>query len=170
MLFLTQMAKHCYFALFFAKSCNLVLFFTLFPTMQIWFVLQELGLDNLGGIFVVTFAGVALASIACIVELLCVTYQDSAELGTTWWYEIRSGLNICWNIWFFCWPLSGHGQVLRSVVLLLVARRGCLRSRSCEGGTFQPVLMLSFCVGVRLKNGFKWWRTLIERFLLNTKY
>ena len=53
-------------------------------------MLQELGLDNLGGIFVVTFAGVALASIACIVELLCVTYQDSAELGTTWWYEIRS--------------------------------------------------------------------------------
>ena len=69
--------------------------------MQIWLVLQELGLDNLGGIFVVTFAGVALASIACVVELLCVTYQDSAELGTTWWYEIRSGLNICWNIWFF---------------------------------------------------------------------
>ena len=51
---------------------------------------QELGLDNLGGIFVVTFAGVALASIACVAELLCVTYQDSAELGTTWWYEIRS--------------------------------------------------------------------------------
>ena len=51
---------------------------------------QELGLDNLGGIFVVTFAGVALASIACIAELLVVTYQDSAELGTTWWYEIRS--------------------------------------------------------------------------------
>ena len=51
---------------------------------------QELGLDNLGGIFVVTFAGVALASIACIAELLIVTYQDSAELGTTWWYEIRS--------------------------------------------------------------------------------
>lgn len=51
---------------------------------------EELGLDNLGGIFVVTFAGVALASIACIAELLVVTYQDSAELGTTWWYEIRS--------------------------------------------------------------------------------
>ena len=30
MLFLTQMAKHCYFALFFDKSYNLVLFFTLF--------------------------------------------------------------------------------------------------------------------------------------------
>ena len=53
-------------------------------------MLQELGLDNLGGIFVVTFAGVALACIACVAELLCVTYQDSAELGTTWWYEIRS--------------------------------------------------------------------------------
>ena len=114
--------------------------------MQIWLVLQELGLDNLGGIFVVTFAGVALASIACIVELLCVTYQDSAELGTTWWYEIRSGLNICWNIWFFLLPLSGHGQVLRSVVQLLVVRRGCPRSRSCGGGTFRLVLMRFFCV------------------------
>ena len=37
--------------------------------------LQELGLDNLGGIFVVTFSGVALACVACVVELLCVTYQ-----------------------------------------------------------------------------------------------
>ena len=62
------------------------------PFFWVFFAImfQELGLDNLGGIFVVTFAGVALASIACIAELLAVTYQDSAELGTTWWYEIRS--------------------------------------------------------------------------------
>jgi hypothetical protein len=51
----------------------------------------ELGLDNLGGIFVVTFAGVGLACLACLAELLVVTYSDSEELGTSWWYEIRSG-------------------------------------------------------------------------------
>lgn len=50
---------------------------------------QELGLDNLGGIFVITFSGVALASVVCLMELLYVTYQESEELGTGWWYEIR---------------------------------------------------------------------------------
>ena len=51
---------------------------------------KSLGFDNLKGIFLVTFAGVFIALLVCIGELLVGTYQESEELGTTWWYEIKA--------------------------------------------------------------------------------
>jgi len=49
-----------------------------------------LELANLGGIFVVTVVGCLFAALVCIGELLYGTYQESDELGTTWWYEIKA--------------------------------------------------------------------------------
>ena len=51
---------------------------------------KSLGFDNLKGIFLVTFAGVFIALLVCIGELLLGTYQESQELGTTWLYEIKA--------------------------------------------------------------------------------
>ena len=51
---------------------------------------KSLGFDNLKGIFLVTFAGVLMALLVCIGELLLGTYQESQELGTTWLYEIKA--------------------------------------------------------------------------------
>ena len=51
---------------------------------------SALGYDNVSGIFLVTFSGVFCAFIVCIGELLVGTYNDSEELGTTWWYEIKA--------------------------------------------------------------------------------
>lgn len=55
---------------------------------------KSLGFDNLKGIFLVTFAGVFIALLVCIGELLLGTYQESQELGTTWLYEIKARLVI----------------------------------------------------------------------------
>ena len=162
------MAKHCYFALFFAKSCNLVLFhsqlcrFDLCSRSSDWTIWAG-SLWSLSPGSLSPQSPASSSSCASPTKTLLSLEPPGG---------MRSGLasTFAGIFDFFLLPFLGHGQVLRSVVLLLVARRGCLRSRSCGGGTFQPVLMRSFCVGVCLKNGFKWWRTLIERFLLNTKY
>ena len=51
---------------------------------------KALDFDNVSGIFLCTFSGVFGAIIVCVGELLVGTYNDSEELGTTWWYEIKA--------------------------------------------------------------------------------
>ena len=56
-----------------------------------------LELANLGGVFVVTGVGCLLAALVCVGELLYGTYQESTELGTTWWYEIRTRVSFAFR-------------------------------------------------------------------------
>ena len=140
------MAKHCYFALFFDKSYNLVLFFTLFRLCRFDWCCRSSDWTIWAGSLWSLSPG--LLSPQSPASSSCCASPTKTLLSLEPLGGMRSGLaSTSAGIFdFFLLPLSGHGQVLRSAVLLLVARRGCPRSRSCGGGTFQPVLMRSFCV------------------------
>ena len=86
---------------------------------------KSLGFDNLKGIFLVTFAGVFVALLVCIGELMVGTYQESQELGTTWLYEIKARTRFA----FMC---SAFGKKERMASIRVKAETGSMGSSSEE--------------------------------------
>ena len=143
------MAKHCYFALFFDKSYNLVLFFTLFRLCRFdWCCRSSDWTTWAGSLWSLSPGSLSPQSPALS---SCCASPTKTLLSLEPLGGMRSGLaSTSAGIFdFFLLPLSGHGQVLRSVVQLLVAQ--CVK-----GGGAKKMLQTAKTFVTKLVRYIEW--------------